>query len=127
MELESNKIKEVVENFKKNHEIVKGKLDEYSYSYYKQLLFVAATLLGILNAINPKDNHLSGIGIYSILLAQVMLATSCLAILLLLRAQVKLLRKFRNEVVQYYINLLKNPFRPSTLVTVKEPFYFSVL
>ena len=127
MEDESNRINKILADFTKHHDFIKGKLDEYKYSYYKQLLFVSATMLGILIALNPKDEHLSIVGIYSILLSQVLLALTCLSILLLLRAEVNILRKFRKDIVHHYQKKLKTPSHYPTALKADEPFFFFVL
>lgn len=63
---------------KKHQLVIKEKKEAYRNTYYTQLLFVSATLAGILIGLAPDQKDLSPLGSGSILLAQIGLSLTCL-------------------------------------------------
>lgn len=120
-------INHVQGEFLKDNSIIKENQDAYRSEYYRQLLFVSATLLGILVALGPKQEEASALSYICTMLSELLLGISSLLTIVLLRIQLLTLHKFRNRVSQFYQQKLHGIFPEFDYMTIKQPFLFGTI
>lgn len=106
---------------------IKEKKEAYRNTLYTQLLFVSATLAGILIALAPDQKDLSPLGSGSILLAQIGIISCCILLLTSLNLQLSAFHKFGNKVTLHFQKKLNDPTYEERNVFQKPPFLLPVI